>query len=111
MANPQTERFQTLASTSGIDSVSAIQSPDGTLVLIGRDKDGDVVTVEGVDHDGRRLEQLDPPAFRRRLGEARKAALVQAAQITEALVAHLAICQADGEELKLTELHRDTGIA
>lgn len=107
----QQARFQELASKEGHDAVTAHPLPDGTLILTARNSAGKIVTVEVLDGNGGRLELADPLGAIRRLGMFRTMALEEVDKLTAAIANLLALRQAAGEELHLTELARESGLA
>lgn len=106
---PQQARFEKLASKSGIEAVAQMRLPDGTTILTAT-TGGELVAVEALDADGRRLDELDPLGLLRRLGVVREQALTTASQALDAIVNLTAIRQADGADVNLAEVAREGGV-
>jgi hypothetical protein len=105
----QQARFQELASTRGIDAVTQLALPDGTLILTAL-KGDEVLVVEALDGNGRPLHELDPVAVLRRLGVVREQALAQAERVLDAIANLTAIRRADGEDVNIAEIAREAGL-
>lgn len=108
MTTPQDRRHRTLASEPDNDAVAAAPLPGGYLSLVARRKDGAITGAELLDMDG---NALAPAEVVRILGIARRNAQTVLDQTTDHLVAHLAIRQAQGEDVNITGTARDVGLA
>lgn len=106
MPPAQDQRFREL--TRDYEGVALTPLAGGLLILACRDAAGDVAHLEVVDRDGQALPAAE---VTRALGTARQHAYALGDRVTDHLVEHLRLRSDAGDDLNISQIARDTGVA